>query len=157
MQNNYTAEEIERFWSKVDKSDDTDVCWNWKACKLRDGYGQFGIREKSYHSNRFAWEVTYGNIPEGLCVCHKCDNTSCCNPSHLFLGTKKDNSDDMIRKGRRASFQGERNGRCKVSDLQVLEIRKIYAEGKISSATIGKMFGLGRAHVWRIVNYINRS
>jgi len=100
----------ERFWSKVDK-DTSSGCWLWTAGKTPLGYGIFQVKTekcmgwghwKSVRAHRFAWELTYGLIPEGMNVLHKCDNPPCVRPTHLFLGTQKDNVRDMIHKGRGA-------------------------------------------------------
>ena len=94
----------ERFWSKVDRGGD-DECWEWQAAAaLTDPdyqYGAFGVPGRGpILSHRMAWELTHGEITEGLHVCHHCDNPPCCNPRHLFLGTRSDNMQDMLRKGR---------------------------------------------------------
>jgi hypothetical protein len=97
----------ERFWCHVDKRGPDD-CWNWKASRVK-GYGQIRISETEViRAHRVAWEYTRGPIPDGLFACHKCDNPSCCNPSHLFLGTAQDNADDKVAKGRQA-----KGARCK--------------------------------------------
>ncbi len=95
------------FWIKVEKQDG-DGCWEWTGAKGR-GYGLFhdGIRLVPAH--RWLWEQTNGPIPKGKILCHHCDNRPCVRPDHLFMGTNKDNSEDMVRKGRQAT--GERNGK----------------------------------------------
>lgn len=75
-------------------------CWNWQAGKSKLGYGRIGVRGRVAFAHRAAYEVLVGPIPNGMLCCHKCDNPSCCNPNHLFIGTHKDNSQDMVRKGR---------------------------------------------------------
>ena len=91
---------LDRFWSKVDQRGPDD-CWEWRAARMWKGYGHFGVaRDLVVRAHRFAWEVSRGPIPNGAMVLHRCDNPACCNPAHLFLGTARDNTDDMVAKGR---------------------------------------------------------
>lgn len=87
----------ERFWAHVHK---TEGCWNWTAAVRGAGYGAFLVNQKNYGAHRFSYLLTKGEIPKGLCVLHACDNRRCVNPAHLSLGTNKDNTADMISKGR---------------------------------------------------------
>jgi len=95
-----TVEEV--FWSHVIKS---RGCWNWAASLNNKGYGWFRIRGKTFTAHRASWMLFRGSIPAGMCVLHKCDNPQCVRPSHLFLGTMRDNTQDMIRKGRSKFIQ----------------------------------------------------
>jgi len=101
---------IERFWSHVDKSSGTDACWPWTAGRTRKGnYGKFSLKHNhTVIASHFIYEHIHGPIPDGLLVCHSCDNPPCCNPSHLFLGTHQENTLDASAKGRLAT--GARNG-----------------------------------------------
>lgn len=108
---NFTTKDIERFWTRVSKSDDFDSCWEWTGTKDKDGYGKLSIGGrkvnggKIYTAHRLSWMLNYGVIPNGLWVLHRCDNPCCCNPKHLFLGTVKDNVDDMRAKGRQYDLE----------------------------------------------------
>lgn len=92
--------DIERFWSKVDKSGGDDACWEWQANRLPDGYGIICLQGANHRAHRVSYEITNGPIPDGMFVCHSCDCPSCVNPKHLFLGTAQDNVDDKVAKGR---------------------------------------------------------
>lgn len=86
-----------RLWTRLKISD--NGCWNWTLGKTPFGYGRLKWNSEVV-AHRIAWILSFGEIPDGLCVLHRCDNPSCCNPLHLFLGTYQDNVDDMINKGR---------------------------------------------------------
>lgn len=116
------------FWRYVEK---TEACWLWTGPKMTRGYGLYFMNGKRRGAHRLAYEFTYGQIPEGLLACHKCDNPPCVRPDHLFLGTVGDNMADAARKGRSRTKPrpGQDNPRAKLTDFSVLAIRKAMASG----------------------------
>jgi len=101
--------------------DETTGCWNWLGKLDKDGYGEFFFNNTKSRAHRSVYEHFIGQIPAGLIACHKCDNPSCVNPDHIFLGTSKDNAIDARDKGR--AFVGEKNGRSKLTRQDVDSIR----------------------------------
>lgn len=108
----------ERFWSRVEKS---EGCWEWQG-PTHDGYGSLTRHGVSMGAHRAAWLETHGEIPDGLCVLHHCDNRRCVRPEHLFLGTRRDNAQDAQSKGRHSA--GERHGGAKLTWERVRQIRE---------------------------------
>lgn len=135
----------ERFWSMV-RRDGPDSCWEWQGYHMRDGYGAFHYQGKRIIASRFAWILAYGEIPNGMCVLHRCDNPSCVNPRHLFLGTQKDNMQDAVLKLRKS---GPHNGRTKLSWPQVDTIRLLFQMGW-STRRVAKLFGVDHKTIWQI-------
>ena len=131
----------ERFWKKVAIRSDNE-CWPWLASTRSDGYGAIGYEDKVLAAHRVAWTLTCGPIPDGMCICHHCDNKICCNPKHLFSGTSADNSADRASKGHNADKRGEKNGRSKLTAKQVLEIRRRYAEGGVTQRELADEYGI---------------
>ena len=99
---------VATFWNRVRKE---QGCWVWRGRRTRFGYGQFEFRGRTWVAHRLAWTLLRGTIPDGLCVCHICDNPPCVNPEHLFVTTYQGNSDDMVRKERQARGFQNGNGR----------------------------------------------
>ena len=134
----------ERFLRKVVK---TDTCWLWGGAKNNAGYGNMNVGGKYYNAHRISYQLFVGMIKKGLLVCHKCDNPTCVNPLHLFLGTPKENDADKIKK-RRHMF-GVKHPMSKLTEEQVLKIRK--EEG--SQQSISERYGVSRRLVGMIRNY----
>lgn len=92
------ADKRARFWAYVQPS---TGCWQWNGpMREQDGYGFFTLGGRRLSAHRVSWELHHGSIPDGFYICHHCDNPPCVRPDHLFLGTVRDNVDDMIAKGR---------------------------------------------------------
>jgi len=147
-------QDIERFWSKVDRSGGPDDCWEWQGGLSHDGYGRFNVGGRNvvheFYAHRVAWTIVNGPIPDGMFALHRCDNRRCCNATCLFLGTKAENGRDMADKGR--STIGERNPMAKLTHKQVCEMRKRHGEGTLSQRQLAREYGVSAALVCLIVN-----
>jgi hypothetical protein len=131
-----------RFWAKVNK---TDGCWLWTAGVHAVGYGRFGASNGvTVSAHRYSYEQCVGPIPDGMLVCHRCDNRLCVRPDHLFLGTHEENTRDAMKKGRLA--KGERAGSAK---LTAEIVRAIFLAAGTQD-DIAARFGVSQGHVWRI-------
>lgn len=118
---------------------DKNGCWIWTGAKLRGGYGSFlGENKTHWQAHRFSYSFYVGNLSKDVDVLYRCDNPSCVNPDHLFLGTDEDNAKDREQKGR--SAKGE-----KISILSELDVQKIrkYLQQRVPRKVIAKMFGVG--------------
>jgi hypothetical protein len=141
----------QRFWKKVNKNANND-CWIWFSAKTGRGYGLFSINNVRHYAHRISYEITKGEIPDGMYVCHTCDNPSCVNPSHLWLGTAQDNAIDRNEKGRGVYFQNEQHPRCKFTDQQVFEMRERYLVKKEKPRHIIRDYGISRSQFYYIVD-----
>ncbi len=143
------TEEEQRFWSKVKKAAPGE-CWEWTGSLNASGYGSFAVEGNGHNASRIAKMLTSGPIPEGLCVCHSCDNPACCNPAHLWIGTYKQNRDDAITKGRMKEISGSNNPRGYIEAPTVLAIKAAAAKGWRHVA-IAEHFGVSRPAVSNIL------
>ena len=141
-----------RFWNRVDKTGD---CWEWTGYKQARGYGEMSVDGKRVLAHRVSYKLEHGDIPDGVSVCHHCDNPSCVRPSHLFIGTQKDNMRDAANKGRMAghSNKGSLHGKSKLVESDVCEIRRLHSLG-ITQTTLSKMWNVSPSHVCNIVNRV---
>jgi hypothetical protein len=142
----------ERFWPKVNQ---TSGCWLWTSA-TNGRYGLIGRGRRGEgmaYAHRVAWELTHGPIPDGMDVCHACDTPLCVRPDHLFLGTRADNMADCKNKGRwnkgSRGSPGERNGRCKVTDAQVVQLQELRAAGW-TYESLAEHIGIGPTQAARL-------
>jgi len=157
---NYTSKSYDLFWNKVSITADDNRCWLWLGAKNPKGYGNKRWGNGYDKAHRIAWMYPDYVIPDGMCVLHSCDNPSCCNPKHLFLGTHQDNSDDMYSKGREArgekvSNKGEKSASHKLTNEQIIEIRNRFNTIKISKSYLAKEFGVSVTMICRIIKRKN--
>lgn len=141
---------MKAFWSKVQMG---LFCWEWQAAKDRFGYGVLRSGRKRWVAHRLSWTLHFGEIPNGLCVLHRCDNPRCVNPAHLFLGTRLDNMHDMISKGRarHEGKAGEKHPLAKLTAKAVVVIRKRVAAGE-TRAAVARDMGVDKTTVAKIVS-----
>lgn len=140
----------ELFWAKVDRRGENE-CWPWTAA-TNGRYGKFAVkikgtrRSKMGYAHRRSWEIENGPIPGGLEICHRCDNPLCCNPKHLFAGSRLENAHDMVAKGR-APIPAHKLSKPALRD-EIIAAR----ESGTTYTELENRYGISRATIWRLVH-----
>lgn len=152
---------IDRFHRSYRAGARTD-CWAWNLARHKSGYGRFKVFGRSIRAHRIAYELAKGPIPEGMYVCHRCDNPECVNPDHLFVGTPAENSQDRDRKGRHGSWtkpearpRGEAQDGARLTDENVRDIRARYAAGGVTQKALAEEYDVGETTVFNVIHRLN--
>lgn len=137
-------------------------CIEWQGSLSDNGYGRINVGGRHNRVHRVVYELYCEPIPEGEYICHRCDNPRCCNPDHLFAGTPKQNSRDMLSKGRHKTFAqgevaGEKNPRALLTAADVCQIRKQYAVGNVTLKQLASEYGVHFDTISKAVNYVTWS
>jgi hypothetical protein len=141
---------MDRFEEKFEPVTESG-CWLWTARTDKQGYGHFTVSGAKKLAHRFSYELYVEHIPDGLCVCHKCDTPGCVNPKHLFLGTRADNNLDKKQKGRSVNLRGSMHGKAKLTESDVLYIRDEYKKGNIKQKELAEKFNVTQVTISKIV------
>lgn len=146
---NLTLQDERRFWKKVEQGPN---CWTWKGSFYPEGYGQFWVNSqgRSVGAHRVSYQIQFKDLKPKLFVCHSCDNKKCVNPKHLWLGTWRDNIDDMLNKNRNA--KGSKSGTAKIEEPDVSLIRGLYERQWLKPDDIAKTFNLDKSTIFDIIN-----
>jgi transposase len=149
---NISSDAEQRLWAKTDK---TKECWIWLGHKDRDGYGNIRIGgRKAMRTHRLSFFLATKIDPIGMLVCHHCDNPSCINPDHLYLGTALENNRDKINRHRENWAKGERVHNAKLTRDQVLSIFKEYKAGGVRQQDLAKKHNVSQSEIYTVLNGI---
>lgn len=156
MRYELTAKQKLLFLSRFDEgmrvNPDNEVCWQWLGALGKNGYGKLGVNWGAIPAHRLSFSMFNGDIPSGMCVCHTCDNVSCVNPAHLFIGTNQENTQDKVKKRRHC--YGSRNGLSKLDekDIPVIFERRITGE---SFDSIARTYGVTKRVILNVIQRKN--
>jgi hypothetical protein len=141
-----------RFWSQVDMRG-AGECWGWNGAKCNNGYGKSYTGESCMRATKITFELFYNRSIGDLFVLHKCDNPPCCNPNHLFLGTKQDNTNDMKSKGRArgGSSPGITNPSSKLTEDDVRFIKREFKPGCGMTLALATRFNVSGTAIYQVV------
>lgn len=144
----FTKDEVSRFWSRV-RIGGPDECWIWARTTDRDGYGRFWAQKMDLRAHRISFWMHHGETPEGMCVCHRCDNPRCVNPAHLFLGSIVENRMDCVHKRRNTKGSAMHTAKLKEEDIPVIRDRK---RSGARSVELAMEYGVSNSTIKRIVS-----
>lgn len=144
-----TRNDIGRFFTKfiIGKP---DAYWLWLAGGTVDGYGQFKIGNIKYMAHRIAYQIEYGEFDESMDICHTCDNPPCMNPAHLFAGTRQDNMEDAMVKGRLP--KGDNHYNSTISDNDCEQMKRDFAAGGFTYKRLAYIYNTTKQNAWSIIN-----
>lgn len=141
----------ERFWQKVFVQS-PDECWEWQGARQLAGYGRFTLEDGRLGlAHRASYELHYGPIPEGMFVCHTCDNPACVNPAHLWLGTHQDNMDDRTAKHRHRSGDTHPRSKLTADDVENIRANRMNLTGQEMAA----LYGVANTTISAVLNRQN--
>jgi len=146
MRDDYIVDPKADFNSRYDIKE--NGCWVWSGTIMWRGYGTVVYKQRIIRAHRLSWEIHNGKIPEGMYVCHHCDNPPCVNPDHLFLGTPQDNVADMDKKGRRNPRKGEE---LKISKLNKIKVIDIFTSD-LGRSELASMYSVSLTSILNIKN-----
>lgn len=146
-----TEKRILHFLSKISIPNDRNACWEWKDACSSNGYGNYRLGKKKVRPHRVSYWIFKGEIPEGMLICHQCDNKICVNPDHLFLGSPKENMKDMVAKGRNRTRHGESHWWAKLKDSDIPKIVQLRHEGW-PQADIAERFSVSPSRITQILH-----
>lgn len=141
----------QRFWNKVNITD-AERCWGWTGAKQSNGYGNLRRNKKWLLAHRYSFSLKHGEINNRLMVLHKCDNRLCVNPNHLFLGTAKDNTVDMMNKGRCGGYKN-----MKLTEEDRKRVRFFYYAEQKTQKVLSEYFNVSAACISKIVNSYTKA